>query len=85
MSEIKIITPGFAMDELGEFISVAGSTEDKRKFRKLLKAWKSGENWKDEGEWVVTISPPKNVVQVLDASNKNEACAEKEPRREMER
>jgi len=86
MSEIKITVPGYAMQELGEFVSAAGAIEDKRNFRKWRETWVSDERFLDE-DWTVTISPPKNVVQVTELSKKKTSKEgdEDRPPREGER
>ena len=83
MSEFKFAVPPYAMLELADFVTASAPIEDKKKIRKLRKAWEESDP-KERESWTVTISPPKNIVHVVVEDSKKRKTAE-EPRRNMER
>lgn len=68
MNEIKITVPAYAEDDLNDFVTAAASRDEKRKFRAIMKRWKTS-HVADKDDWVVTITPPANIVKIMEFSD----------------
>lgn len=82
MSEIKFAVPPRAMEELEDLVRSSG-TDHKKEFLKLYKAWKSSER-SDEEEWIVTISPPTNIVHHVEITKSQKGTPDS-PRHPIEK